>query len=248
MTKVAALAPQLIASLAMTAAATGIDAYGRRQVRKDQDAANTAWLDYQRRNKARFEGLDESSRAEADRLEGIYGANELDALAQDTLLSGQDPGRSDVFDTAMAKSLADATAEARKRIQGLAKASAYGGGTQFGQGQVLGEAFQDAGTSIGFTNNERRGNTGTLQRYQTVQPEVFEYEQSPLVPILQAGSMIVGGMGPDQWGKMFGGGGLAPTSSIRPLPRPAGLGVRPPVKPVGSFSFMPTYYPQGPQI
>lgn len=273
MTKVAALAPTLLASLGMAAAATAIDAYGQRQVRKDQERANAAWLDYQRRNKARFEGMEESERAnaeaafrenlamqdqgsregiidtEATRLEDIYGGG-LDDLSRDVLASGQDPGRSEVFDTAMASSLAEATAEARKRMQGLAKASAYGGGTQFGQGQVLGGALQEAGTDIGFANTNRMGNTGTLQRYQTVQPEMFEYKQSPLVPLLQAGSMIVGGMDPTKFGAMFGTPipAGAPTTALtgsawtgvpRPQPRPA------------QFSFMPAtsaFYPQSTAI
>lgn len=272
MSKIALLGPQLLTSLALAGASTAIDAYGRNRVRRDQDRANAAWLDYQRRNKARFELMDEAERAkaqtafmenldaqgqesreriidtEASRLEDLYGEG-LDDLSQDVLAGAQDPGRSEVFDTAMAKSLADATAEARKRMQGLARASAYGGGTQFGQGQVLGEALQDAGTDIGFANINRSGNTGILQRYQSVQPEMFEYEQSPLVPLLQAGSMIVGGMDPSAFAKganwLQNPGAL--TSSIRPVPKPPV-----PVKaaPV-SFSFLPaqpTFYPQNQAI
>lgn len=252
MTKLAALTPALLTSVGLGLGAAAISGMGQRAHQKRQTAANNAWLDYQNRQKARFQGMEETNRtkaqeaaneslrlntqdsregiidAEAARLEENYGAG-LPDIAQDTLGSAQDPGRSEVFDTAMARSLAKATEEARSRIKSLAKSSAYGGGTQFGMGQTLGDAYGDAATEIGFTNDQRRGDVNTLQRYQTVQPEILEYRESPLVPLLQAGSMIVGGMDPSKFSGMFGGGKMA--SSLRPLanPRLASSG----------FSFMP---------
>lgn len=254
MSKIAALAPQLPASLALAGASTMIDAAGRRRVQKDQDAANQTWLDFQRRRKAIAAGEEEAGRAkattafsenldantqenrenlidtEAARLEADY-ASGLPALSQEVIGSGQDAGRSEVFDTAMARSLAEATAEARKRIQGLARSSAYGGGTQYGQGQVLGDRFRDASEDIGFANDSRRGSAASLQRYQTVEPEMLEYKQSPLVPLLQAGSMVVGAMDPSKLSGLFGGAGGAVKSSLRPTPRP--------VSAPAQFSFMP---------
>lgn len=254
MTKIAALGPALIGSLALGAGASVLSSMGQRAHTKRQNAANASWLDFQNRQKARFQGMEETNRVkaqeaagenlrlnsqdsregiideEAARLEESYGAG-LPDVARDTLASSQDPGRSEVFDTAMARSLAKATEEARSRIKSLAKSSAYGGGTQFGMGQTLNDAYGDAATEIGFTNDQRRGDVNTLQRYQTIQPEVLEYKESPLVPLLQAGSMIVGGMDPSKLSGLFGGGKMA--SSLRPMANPRLM--------AGSsgFSFMP---------
>jgi hypothetical protein len=251
MSKIAALSPMLLGSLALGAGASLLQSSGMRATQKRNDAAKTAWLDYQNRNKARLEASETAGReraqtaagenlrmqsqesregiidAEAARLEENYGAG-LPDIARDTVASSQEAGRSEVFDTEMARSLAKATSEARDRIKALAKSSAYGGGTQFGMGQTLNDTYGDAATEIGFTNDQRQGDIRTLQRHQTVQPEVFEYQQSPLVSIMQAGSAILGGMDPSSLSGLFGAGGGAMASSIRPKARPTG------------FSFLPT--------
>lgn len=251
MTKIAALAPTLLGSLALGAGASLIDTMGRKKFTKDQDAANARWLAYQRNKAAEFDTQEAINKSKADAAltknlgvqdqasrEGVIDAEAtrlgenytkgLPEFAQDTLSNSQEAGRSEVFDAAMAKKLAETTASSRERIQALARAGAYGGGTQFGQGQTLGDVLSRAGEDIGFANDARGGATRTLQRYQTVQPDVLEYKQSPLVPILSAASSIVGGMDPSKFTGLFGGGGGAMASSIRPPARPA------------SFSFMPT--------
>lgn len=251
MSKIAAISPALLGSLALGAGASLLTSSGLRATQRRNDAAKAAWLDYQNRNKARLEGREDANRekaqtaageslrmqsqasregvidAEAARLEENYGAG-LPDIARDTLASSQEAGRSEVFDTEMAKSLAKATAEARDRIKALAKSSAYGGGTQFGMGQTLNDAYGDAATEIGFVNDQRRGDIGILARHQQVQPEIFEYSPSPMVSLMQAGSAILGGMDPSSLSGLFGAGGGAMASSIRPKARPTG------------FSFLPT--------
>lgn len=253
MAKIAALMP-LLASAALGAGSTLVERAGQKKFERDQEAANQRWLKYQRDKSAQFDQRETENKARADaavntnlaantqenrqnvvdteaaRLGENFTAG-IPQFARDTLGNAQQPGESQVFDEAMAKGLADTTAQARQRIQALAKASAYGGGTQFGQGQTLGDVLGRAGEDVGFANDARSGNTRTLQRYQTVQPEVLEYKQSPMVPLLSAASSIVGGMDPSKLSGMFGTGGGAVASSIRPLARPA------------SFSFMPTAAP-----
>lgn len=261
MSKIAAISPMLLGSLALGAGASLLQSSGLRATQRRNDVAKAAWLDYQNRNKARLDASETANRekaqtaageslrmqsqesregvidAEAARLEENYGAG-LPDIARDTLASSQEAGRSEVFDTEMARSLAKATAEARDRIKALAKSSAYGGGTQFGMGQTLNDAYGDAATEIGFTNDQRRGDIGILARHQTVQPEIFEYNPSPMVSLMQAGSTILGGMDPSSLSGLFGGGS-AMASSIRPKANPRRL------------SFMPTQsayvpsYPMG---
>lgn len=245
----AAATPQMLASVAMAAAAGGIDAYGRRQTQKTQDAANQQWLAYQDRKEKNARAAEErgmkkaqssldqyldtgtgEARAEtigteADRLSGEFEQG-LDEGAANVIANAPGAGRSEVFDEAMAKSINEATAESRKRMQALAKASAYGGSSG---GMNMNDAMRgmDVGTKIGTINAARGNNINALQRFQNVQPEMFEYRQSPMVPILQAGSMLVGGMDPGggAFGQsIFKPAAGSPASGFRPIARPAGLG------------------------
>ena len=249
----AAATPQMLASIAMAAAAGGIDAYGRRQTQKTNDAANQQWLAYQDRkeNAARLaeergmkkaqssldqyldtgtgEARAETIDTEADRLSGEFEQG-LDEGAANVIASDPGAGRSDVFDEALAKSINTATTDARKRMQALARASAYGGSSG---GMSMNDATRGmtAGTQIGNINMARGNNISALQRYQAVQPEIFEYRQSPMVPILQAGSMLMGGMDPSKmgsWGtSVFANGANAANPALtgfRPIARPANLG------------------------
>lgn len=275
MTKIA-LTPALLGGLALSAGSSVLDSYGRRQHQKRQDKANAEWLAFQNRAKqlameeegqyrdvakqALDENLDlntQESReniinTEADRLEGEFTGG-LEGIADKVMGGAQAPGRDAVFDTAMASELASATAEARKRLAALAKTTAYGGGSQWGQGQMLSQGAERAAGDINFTNMYRQNVTDELRRKQERQPEMLEYEQSPLVPLMQAGSMIVGmgGMDPSSWWNqsLLGGGGGAPLTSIRPVARPVAR-TSPASMPTSTgganpfgtkqFSFMPT--------
>jgi hypothetical protein len=87
----------------------------------------------------------------------------------------------------------------------------------------------NTGIGLGTINNQRAGNLSVLDRFRGVQPEQFSYRQSPLVPILQAGSAVVGGINPGDGAfgqSIFGKAAAAgsPAAGFRPIARPAGLG------------------------
>lgn len=244
-----AITPALIGSVALSAGASALNAKGMRDHQRRQEAANRSWLDFQERAKRDAQVVEDRERdnaraaldtnldantqenreavinAETDRLEDVF-TETLESTADEVMAGAQAPGRDRVFDEAMAGSLAKATGEARERLKALARATAYGGGSQWGMGQMLSQAGADAAGDIGFTNLLRNDNTALLRQKQQRSPEMLEYEQPLAVPLMQAGAMILGGAGGDFWGKeMFTGGG-APAAI--PRPRPSG------------FSFLPT--------
>ena len=234
MTKIA-LTPALIGSLALGAGAAAINYAGQRKMQKQQDRANEEWMQFQNlkkqqadtieqaeREKAKIgleetlaqqtgDAIDDTIDTETDRLSAAF-TEGLEGTADSMIAGAQAPGRDAVFDDAMAASLAKATGDARERLAALARASAYGGGTMGGLGQSLADANADAAMTIGNANLFRNSATENLRRWQTVQPEMFEFKQSPLVPIMQAGSALMGlaGGGGGFWGKdlLAGAGGL----------------------------------------
>ena len=247
MTKIA-LTPALIGSIALGVGAAAIDAAGRRKMQRQQEEANNTWLKFQDNKKRQAESIeqeerlkaqnalegtleqqtgdaiDETINTETDRLSAAF-TEGLDATADSMIAGAQAPGRDQVFDEAMAGSIAKATGEARQRLAALARASAYGGGTVGGLGQSMADANADAGFDITTANQFRNSATNNLRRWQTVQPEIFEYKQSPLVPIMQAGSAIVGGLGGDFWTKNLLGGAAGAASSPVIAATQAGSGV-----------------------
>jgi hypothetical protein len=259
--KLAALGPAFWTSLALGAGASLATTAGLNATQRANDRAKSEWLNYQNRNKARLEGNETRGReaaqtamqenlrmqgqdaregvidAETSRLEEMYGGG-LPDVARDTLASSQNPGGNEVFDTAMAKGLAKATSDARDRIKALAKSSAYGGGTQFGMGQTLNDSYGEAATDIGFLNDQRRGDIGTLLRHQQVQPEIFEYNKPAFVSLMEAGSAIAGGMDPNSLSGLFGSGKMASSMIPKPNPRYATAGVARGAVP--RFSFIPS--------
>ena len=253
MSKVAAFAPMLI-SAALSAAGAAINYAGQKSAQSKNEKSKREWLAYQNRQKriAQQREDEERNRARGE-LAKVEEANTRDAreeviedetarLTEDWEGSvrpasfttdeargtGQEAGRSEVFDASLARELGDATEESRNRIRNLARATSYGSGTLGGMGMTLGDVFDNAATEVGFINDRRRGNTNTLQRYQTVEPEMFEYTGSPLASALSMGGSLVGSMGGGGGlGSIFGGGSAAPMTSPIPVPRPAGLGGTP---------------------
>lgn len=262
------------AALGIGAALTGgsalLSRYGQNQHIKRQNEANDRWLAYQRDKTNRFEAKDRENRlkaeaalaenldnsdgasraatiaAEEERLADEFTKN-IPTTADEIRGSGQETGISQVFDEELARSVGNATKEAKDRMKALATATAYGSGSMGSMGMT--DMLRNIGTSntLSGINNNRRGDIGILQRYQTVEPEFLEYKESPLVPIMNAaGSFFLGG-GPQNLASMLGGGGAASstvsastpstatgagsalTSSLRPVARPWGS----PLAPIG---------------
>ena len=237
MSKVAALGPFLAANavpLALTAAGVIGEGMAQRKTQREQDDINRQWLEMQERKKATFEesnadriaanqqslaeylsGADETSRMDvvADEEARLFdrGTENIplvpDSLAGDELIAGAKFGSKNFKDFA-GKKLAEATQEARDRIKALAKTNAYGG--SFG-GLALdrGLAGRTASQDIGFENEMGMVDLGTLNRWQTVEPERLEYESTGL------GSLLT-----TLGGNMMGAPVYAPMSSPRPRPRP----------------------------
>ena len=263
MTKVAALLPLLAGGTGMAIGAgllgggTLLDMYGQKKHQKRQDLANQQWLDYQKKKTQQFDLREKENRERAQMAldENLAGSTQdarenvidnestrladeftagLPDIAGELTAGAQAPGTSKVFDDAFASSLSDATSSARRRLQALAKATAYGGGSMGGMGMTDALRGQDAATDIGGINTNRRGDIGTLGRYQSVSPEILEYEQSPIVPISQiAGQFLLGGGG-NALGGMFGPG--SPTGTGLSLPPPNAT---------GGLSFMSPNAPRG---
>ena len=254
MTKVAAL--PLIIGAGLAAGGTLLDARGRRQHQRRQDAATQNWLDYQDRKTKQFNQQEEANRelaqialnknlegstqdaredvinTEANRLEGEF-TEGLPDLAGELTAGAQAPGTSQVFDEAMAAGLAETTKSVRERLAALAKATAYGGGSMGGMGVYDALRGQSAANEIVGINNNRRGDTNTLRRYQSVQPEILQYRQSPVVPLAKAaGNILLSGAGAD----MFGPGMTTGTGLTLADGGPTGAGFLPPPR---GFSFMP---------
>lgn len=244
MTKIA-LTPALLGSLALSVGASAINMAGQKKMQRQQEDANRTWLRFQDNKKRQHQATEDEERAKAkmalegtleqqtgeamdqtidtetDRLSEAFTEN-LPNIADEVVAGAQAPGRDQVFDDAMAGSIAKATKDARERLAALARATAYGGGSMGGLGQSIADANSNASMDIGTANLFRNSNTENLQRWQTVSPEVFEFKQSPLVPLMQAGSMIVGGLGaganPGFWGKnLLSGVGGAATSAVSPV-------------------------------
>lgn len=253
---------------ALTAGGALLDSYGQRQHVARQNEANQRWVDFQRQQTQRFDEQDRALRAQsADALEGVlsqadqgsreavidaeterltenFGAENLPQVADGIRGSGQGAGTSKVFDAEMARQLGNATRDARERIEALARATSYGGGSMGGMGMTDALNSATAAANIGAFGDQRRGNAGILQRYSTIEPEILTYEQSPLVPLLNtAGSFFLGG-GPQTLAGMFPGMmPAAPATSIRPQARPSSLNIttpggalRPQARPSAGFS------------
>lgn len=241
MTKIAALGAPTLIGLGLSVAGSLASLAAQRSHVKKQEAANRAWMDYQRRKTDTFERQDEENRKKAQdalnenldksgienreqviadeetRLADVFGENNLANITAELVGSGQGGGTSQVFDNEMARQLGKATEDARQRIKAMARSTAYGGGSQ---GSMLMQDMLrnvDTQSILGGINDNRRGDIRTLRKYQEVEPEIFQYSGSPLASALSAAGSVVGGFG---GGPMAGA--VAPaassTSFLKPTP------------------------------
>lgn len=224
------------AALAAGAALTGVGMLGQRaamnKVRNEQEAINNQWIAFQNQKKAQAEasdaarrednygrldeflsGADQQSREqvideEAARLtEGATASMpDPEAPVGDDLIKGATFG-SQVFKDYAGDAIAKATREARDLLAARSKVAAYGGSFG-GMGTTRNEAMGDAASRIGF-NNEMRGiDAGTLARWQSVQPEILQYQDTGLADLLT-------GLGGNMMGQGFFsmGGGAVPAGA-----------------------------------
>jgi hypothetical protein len=232
--------------LALTAGASLINSAGQAKTARKQQQANEQWVAFQDAQKRRFEQREDENRDraveklnenleqgtgearmqqiedESARLTDQY-TEGLPDVASDLIANAQMPGRSEVFDEALASSLADATNSARERIKAMATATAYGSGSRGSMGLLESIRNADTATDIGAINQSREGDTNVLRRYQQIQPKQYEYRPSPLVPIMGAAGQIIAGSGGGLAGTLAGAAAAAPTTSLRPRARPANL-------------------------
>jgi hypothetical protein len=252
-TAAAATAPAWLPTAAAVAGtvATGVGIaaqhQAQRQQRMDQEKANRDWLAYQDEARQRFQAVEDTERDKATTealdfaKEGDIGNRMADINARtqeleqqytpapiatsDLMFANQAAGEDKSLNAYAGKQVAAATAEARKRIQALARVGGYGGHmTQKSRD------LADAGERIGDINDVRAGSLRALERVQQVPLEQINYESTGLAEALTAIGPQVAGMG---FGRM---GGLPTSSGVldangmpvkpitgitRPMPRPA---------------------------
>lgn len=259
MTKIAAIGLPALLGVGLSVAGSLVSMAAQRSHAKKQEAANRDWMAYQDAKSRQFEKRDERERAKAQgelnqnlenqdidarneiiseeesRLSDVFGGSDenLANVTANLVGSGQGGGQSQVFDQEMARQLGNASSEAKKRIQAMARTTAYGGGSMGGQGVQTMLNNLNTQTMLGGINDVRRGNTDILRRYQTVEPEVIPFEGSPLGSALSAFGGAVGGMN-------FGGGlgGLGGGTATVGVPTPKPFQPTPLVGPVPTFNPM----------
>lgn len=239
MTKLAAvLGPSMLQGLGIAAIGKLGESAAQRNVYGKQKRINADWIDFQRGKQEAADVTDAAYRdksyadlgramsgaaapareagiaAEADRLtRAMTGAA---VTPEEAIVSGAQFGSSEFRDV-VGRKVAEATARARDQIAALAKSSAYGS-TTGGMATTRGLALSEGARGIGMTNENRLTDLGTLQRWQSVQPEVLQYQSTGLGDLMmQAGYGTISSGQP-----LFGGaaGGGAMGSSVVPVPRP----------------------------
>jgi len=246
-----------LAGIAAMAAGTYMKNRSMKKHQQAQDSANQQWTNFQNTTQNRYEdredkNITENQDALAANWDNGEGANRQEGIASDSARlnanytagipdvvtgargTGQEVAKSGAFDSAMATELSKATGEARERIQALSTAQAYGAGSQ--GGMLLNDATRNADSKneIGFTNEKRLGDARVLDKYQSIQPQEIEYDESPWAGILSgvgqglvgyggAGGTIGGGKVYDAQGwsnsGWTGGGANAPATSTYPQMR-----------------------------
>jgi hypothetical protein len=142
------------------------------------------------------------------------------SVADTALLSGQQAGDSN-FQGDTAKKIAEATADARKRIGAMATVASFGG-SESGLGTTNPILQAAAGTAIDTQNEFRRGSLGAFQTEQAVEPVQVSFTPSPLADIfstaLSAGAQ---GMGNKFGNPLIGDNVGFPDAPVpTPTPRP----------------------------
>ena len=130
----------------------------------------------------------------------------------DAALSGQQSG-GEVFQSDLARGIADAAASAKQRIGALATVQSYGG-SYGGLATRNPLVQQEAGSGIDLANAGRKGSLGAYQTEQAVDPMQIEYS-NPIADIASsflgvglqgAGDLAAGGFGVGQGrGREFAG-------------------------------------------
>jgi hypothetical protein len=145
----------------------------------------------------------------------------------DAALTGQGGG-DEVFQTTLAKSIADAAASAKQRIGALATVNSYGG-SYGGLGTVNPINQAEAGAGIDAANTMRKGSLEAYGRETDVDPIQISQKQSPLgmlAPLLGVGMQGLGSAaaGGGGLGEAFGGitSGLGKMFAKRVAPETVG--------------------------
>lgn len=225
------------------------ETFAQNAVYDEQQRINNTWEEFQKRKQDASDVEDERNRQQnenvmANMLEGSTQEareqvieTETDRLydfiapeqttVADALLSG-DKFSSENFRTETGKKLATATKEARERIKALAEVSSYGG-TRGGMAADRSLAGHRAMQDIGSTNEKRNIDSSTLQRWQSVQPEMLQYQSTGLGSLLSGlGGNMMSNAAFGSTGTPTAPAGFTPTYSAwtpppaptRPRPRP----------------------------
>lgn len=231
--------PLTLGAMAMTTAG----AFGSAQTTSDY------YSEVNNQNKIAFEMADENRRAEQVRQDaydaqayeafdathdavskGNYDATQqqkaqsfIDTLSQrpDVLnLPAVDEGASDAVKQAAAARTSKEASKSRDRIKALAALTSHGG-----TGADRARTFGDNADFLSTLGGLRRGSLGVAAQEQSIGPAQVHRGDDTFAQILSGAGMLTGMAGPglfSGWGAAASG---APTASLRPLARPAGLGI-----------------------
>lgn len=225
------------------AALTGLGLLGSRsaarKAQRQQDAAIADWIAYQDEAKDWFE-----PRADANREANYVALNDL--LSGATLearnqLIGDETDRLYGLMTQPeytgagttpfeARKLAEATQQAREMIRANAKTRSYGNSFG-GMSTVRDRAMREGASDIGFNNEMTLGDMSVLQKKQSVQPVMYQYNSTGLGDLMTSFGANMLGQG--LAGTFSGGGSTGPISQsawtgssapvgymFPPMPRP----------------------------
>ena len=230
----AASAPAWLPTAAAIAGtvATGVGLHAQHQAqrhqRMDQEKANRDWLAFQEDAQRRYQAVEDEERGKATEealdfaktgdidtrmadidtqtaeLEQRYAP--VATPTSDVLFQGQETGDKGL-NADLGKRLAEATAEARTRMQALARVGGFRG-HMVGSGREL----ADASARVGDINDVRAGSLNALERAQRIPLEQINYASTGLAEALTQIGPQVAGMG---FGHM-GGAPVDPSKFVRP--------------------------------
>jgi hypothetical protein len=185
----------------------------QQEMAAQQQAANDSWVDYQRREAAKYAQRDEQLRRNAEaartgatseltaekqkgaqeneeaRLKDVITPEELVAMAEgdaseiDKHLLSGQQNTAAPVKARMQQQIAQASQEARERIAALAVVQSYGG-SQFGLTNRANRIFNTSGQDIRLASNERAGVLAAHNVAKSVEP----------IKIVQHGSSSLGGL------------------------------------------------------
>ena len=173
------------------------DAMGQQATDRFDENLNTRTVDTQQQR------LDD----EKMRLETLYNENIPQQSANDAMITGQQNAGKN-FDAAQAKSLADTSADTRRRLNALARLQSYGGQNKQNQ-------YDNASTNRGIDtiNNFRRGSmsAANLGRQAIINnPTQVTPGSTTLGDIMMGAGQAATFAGAAGWSPSFGLGGGAP--------------------------------------